>query len=364
MVKVLLIIDDASVGGGQQHVLWLAERLDKEKFIVEVACEGTGYLAEQVTLRGLPFHPLSMANAVNPVTLFHTLRIMRKAKPDIIHTHGGTAGLFGRLAGFLAGVKVLVHTYHGIHYLHYDGWWIRTIYKLADRLLASLTSTVICVAKKDVELALRHGIAKTAKVEIVYNGIDIDRYQRPKCQTGDGQAIVGTIGRLHVQKGHRYLIEAAAKVVARDSNVRFRIIGEGELMTPLRQRVRELQIEENVEFLGSRHDIPEQLATMDVFVLASIWEGMPIVLLEAMAARIPIVATNVDGVSELIVHRQTGFLVDPANATSLARGIETLLTDKTLAYTISANAYKKVNKEFSLQTMVTRIESVYERCLT
>jgi glycosyltransferase involved in cell wall biosynthesis len=371
MVTVLMMIDDAAVGGGQQHVLWLAERLDRQRFQVTVACEDQGYLVDELRKRGITVYPLSMSNYLSLTSLWRCVRLLRRIAPSVLHTHGGTAGFVGRVASLFAPVKAIIHTYHGIHYLHYGLSIRKILYTWMDRLLVSWTDCLICVAQNDFDLGLRSGVINPSKSVVIRNGIDVQHFSVTRRLSDFGNRdsgnsnykIVGTIGRLHVQKGHAYLLEAAKLVVEKFPTTVFQIIGDGELRQSLEQLSRALGIENNVQFLGTRPDVPELLAHMDVFVLPSLWEGMPIVILEAMAARKPIVASDVDGVSEIVVDKRDGILVPPRDAKELAQAISLILTDRGLAECLGQRAFDKVVSEFDIETTVSRTQKLYDSVL-
>ena len=361
-VCVLVMIDDASIGGGQQHILLLTKRLDRTRFDVAVACEGDGYLVDELRKRGILTHPLRMSNRPSIRSLFECVRLYRKWKPDIVHTHGGTAGFLGRIASlFVPGIR-RVHTYHGIHYLHNLQRLQNRIYWVVDRGLKHCTDRLVCVARSDYELGIRYGVVDREKTMLIRNGIDVEKFASAKRESAiktGAVRIVGTIGRLHAQKGHCFLLEAAARVIKNDSTVVFHIVGEGELQSNLEGQIRSLGLQGRVKLLGVRTDVPGLLAGMDIFVLPSLWEGLPLVLLEAMAARKPIVATAVDGVKEVIADDEA-LLVPPRDPERLADAILQILHDPGLAGRLGESAYRKVKSEFNVEVMVKQIEQLYE----
>lgn len=361
-----MAIDDATMGGGQHHLLWLAERLEKKRFTVSVICEGKGYLVDELERRGISVHALSMSNRLSVGTLVHCVKLLRSIRPDILHTHGGTAGFVGRFSALFVPVKGIVHTYHGIHYLHEGQNVFKRLRRLADRILLSRTDRVICVAETDYQRGLMCGVVPSEKSTVIRNGIDVKKFATAsagrKPRTGSLR-IIGTIGRLHEQKGHRYFLAAAAKIRQRFPGALFRIIGDGDLREELNMRISELGLGDCVQLLGLRTDIPELLASMDIFALPSLWEGLPLVLLEAMAAGIPIASTNVDGVSEIIRHERDGLLVSPKDPDALAAAICRLMEDTQYAADLAKSAHERVRQEFDIERMVRSTESVYENVL-
>ncbi len=362
--RILLVIDEASVGGGQHHVLWLAEGLGRDGFEIAVACEAQGYLVDELRFAGIRHLPVTLRNRPNGGSLFQMIRLIREFDPKIVHTHGGTAGAYGRIAGHILARKI-VHTYHGIHYLHFENQWKKRIYLFLEQFLIRWTDAIICVANSDLQLALDHNLADRDKVSVIANGINAKQFKAPKESRKTRRpgkrrtTIIGTIGRLHEQKGHRYLIQATAEIVKQLNHAEIRIIGDGNLRTELELQAQTLGLQDVVRFMGSRTDISFQLAQMDLFVLPSLWEGMPFVLLEAMCAGIPIVATDVDGVSEILEHGKDSLLVPPRDPQSLAKAIVSLLGNKRLARTFARNALDKISERFDVKEMVTQTERVY-----
>jgi glycosyltransferase involved in cell wall biosynthesis len=361
MIKLLLVIDEASIGGGQQHLLWLASGLDRKEFEITVMCEGSGYLVEELKRRGIPVVPVSMTNAISFSVLMQCISAMRQIRPDIVHTHGGTAGFYGRLAARLASVRTIIHTYHGIHYVHGNFTLKKRILLLAEQMLKHITSVCILVCKSDVALAREHRLVSEKKFAVVYNGVDVAGIASVSGQSTDSIERVdfGTIGRLHEQKGQSFLLEAFALLHQKHQHIKMRIVGDGELRESLMALAERLNVAESVEFAGIKLNTAEQLNAMDCFVLPSLWEGLPLVMLEAMAAHKPIVATRVDGMLEIAEDHREAILVPHSDAPALAQAMETLLQQPALAVSIANAAFKKVSAKFSLAKMVADTRSVY-----
>ncbi len=361
-LKVLLLTDDAFVGGGQQHVLSLARRIDPKKFEVAVGCPRSGFLVDEIQRSGIRHFPVDLPERADWVGMTNVREILKSFMPDIVHSHGGTAGFYGRLASFFFPSIRMVHTYHGIHYLNFKGGWRKHLYTLVDRLLLGITDRVICVARSDFQAGLRAGVVTRRKGVVIFNGIDFKKFRGQK-RNVRGKAsrdkLVGTIGRLHIQKGQEDLLKAARIVLRENPRVSFCIIGEGELGGRLRAVAGALDIASRVSFPGARTDIADQLSRMDVFVLPSLWEGFPIVLLEAMAARKPIVATAVNGVLEILENGKNALLVSPGNPQELSKAILRMLADGNFAASCGANALAKVRSTFTEAEMVRRTEDVY-----
>ncbi len=365
--KILLLIDEAKMGGGQQHLLWLAQKLDKSEFEVEVACEPEGYLVDELKKINVKVHPIKISNRPNVFALIKTYRLLNKVSPDILHTHGGTAGFYGRLASIFNFNGAVIHTYHGIHYLSFERHFPKIIYRAIDKFLLRFTDCTICVAQNDFDMGINAGVVRKEKAIMIHNGIDVEKFSAYNENSNSGiklkaeknSMIIGSIGRLHVQKGYEYLIEASKSVLKSYPNVKFVLIGDGELRRNLESLAIKVGVKNSFSFLGNQPNVSKLLAQIDIFVLPSLWEGLPLVLLEAMAAKKPIVATNVNGITEIIESEKEGILVAPKDPVSLSKAIIRLIEDEGLRKRFTENGYKKVVNKFSLKTMIKKTESVY-----
>jgi glycosyltransferase involved in cell wall biosynthesis len=365
---ILLIIDDASIGGGQQHVLALAERLTARGLNVAVACEARGYLVDELYRGTIPHHAVRLPESPSARGLADLAKVIRACGAQLVHTHGGTAGFYGRFAARWVGGIRTVHTYHGIHYLHDRRPRARYLHRAIDRFLLGWTDEVICVSKSDKDLALREKLALPDHVSVIYNGIDLARFEMSEAgDTRTGQRndyfIVGTVGRLHEQKGHIYLLKAAALIHQAHPQARFRIIGDGPLRESLEAQSRALGVNGIVEFLGARDDVPAQLRQFDLFILPSLWEGLPYVLLEAMAAGLPIVTTDVGGVMEMFADGREGIVVPSRNAHALAAAVVELMGNGARLADLGVNGARVVKERFSLDAMIEQTVDVYSRAM-
>jgi glycosyltransferase involved in cell wall biosynthesis len=360
--RILLVIDEASVGGGQRHVLALASRLDARDFVAGVACEAEGYLVDELRKRGIPHFSVAMSNVPDPHSIYQCIGAIRRFRADVVHTHGGTAGVTGRIAAFLTGVPA-IHTYHGIHYLHDTGLFRRWAYTAVERALLKVTRKIICVAQKDSDTGKRAGIVDPRKTVVIVNGIEISEF------SGEGPShprevpVIGTIGRLHQQKGHAILLESLAILAKNGQVFRCRIIGEGELRAHLEDQAATLGLNEAVEFVGGRTDSAAQLSAFDIFVLPSLWEGLPIVLIEAMASGLCIVASRVDGVEEAVTDEREALLVPPGDPVRLAESLSRVLGNAALRRDLGLAARRRALEAFHVKAMVTSTESVYRSVL-
>jgi glycosyltransferase involved in cell wall biosynthesis len=380
-LRVLLTIDEASLGGGQMHVLLLAKYLREANFEVEIATEASGWLVDEARKLDLTVHQIAISNQVTWQSFWQIHQLLKQTQFDILHTHGGTAGFWIRVvAAVLKKRPAIVHTYHGLHYLNIwedAGQAIqqkvkRASFKLIDRLLLRYTNRIICVCKSDYNKAIAADVATVDRTSIVYNGIEIDKFSTPIDRAvarkifnlDPTEFVFGNVGRLHEQKGHKFLLQAIAKMTNR---VRLVIIGDGRLLDELIALADRLEISNRVSFLGARADIHEFLSAIDIFIMPSLWEGQPIALLEALAIGKPCIASAVDGIPEIIVDGANGYLVSPKDVESLARAMDLAILqgrgsaneDPDLLWKSYSSKMSELDPKFLAKNMAMAIADIY-----
>jgi glycosyltransferase involved in cell wall biosynthesis len=374
-IHVLLAIDDASLGGGQMHVLMLAKYLSNVNFEVEIVTEDAGWLVEEAHKLDIIVHQISISNNLKWQSFSAIRQFLQFHKFDIVHTHGGTAGFWMRIGSIgLKSKPILIHTYHGLHYLNFSQASNRailqqlkaTIFKQIDRLLLKYTDRTICVCRSDYDKAIAVGLAIPDRTSIVYNGIEIDKFTKPDRQLTDSNRelfgieltdfLFGNVGRLHVQKGHKFLLQAFVNV---DRRSRLAIVGDGELRDELVALADRLQIKDRVLFLGARADIAEFLSAIDVFVLPSLWEGQPIALLEALAIGKPCIVSNIDGIPEIIEDGVNGYLVSPRDVQELTRMMNLAIECPKLIPEFPDPEVSAIAPKFFAKNMATEIANLY-----
>ena len=361
------MIDKPFLGGGQKALLLLAKNLDRRRFEVFVSSAPEGPLVEEVEKYGIPHLPIPIRKRWKAGLLKEISAVLREHKIDILHTHGGIAGLYGRYAARSAEIPVVVHTLHGIHYLHYRNILLRYASVLLEKLFSRTTDALIFVGSSDLQRGKRLKLAAEEKMFLIHNGVEFPLAPGQGCTKAEdtawlkalGSPIVGTIARLHRQKGIAYLLQAAPRIERIFPEFRIVIIGNGPLRLKLERMAQRLKLSKIVHFLGERDDAISLLSCFDVFVLPSLWEGLPFVLIEAAIQQRPIVATEVDGVPEIIEHGRTGLLVPPKDPEALAEAVIRLLHDMSLATDISAEAARVVPSRFPLSEMVEKTQALY-----
>jgi len=366
-IRVMEMIDRPSLGGGQTALLLLAENLDRSRFEVVVSSGGEGPLAEKVRQKGIAYVPVSLGKRLSLTPVRQIAAVLRRNEIDLLHTHGGIAGLYGRLAARRARTPAVVHTLHGIHYLHYRNPLLRRLYVLLERRCSRATDRLVLVCQSDLRLARKHRLAPEKKMTVILNGIDVrsevesDHLARLRSELGwpPGSPVVGTVARLHRQKGVIHLLRAAPMILAAVPQAKIAVVGDGPEAGRLRREALKLSLRSRFLFLGERKDATSVLSLYDVFVLPSLWEGLPFVLVEAAALGKPIVATAVDGVPEILEDGKTGFLVPPNNPSALADAVIRMLEHRDEACQIGETAQRLVPPRFPLRRMIEQTENLY-----
>jgi glycosyltransferase involved in cell wall biosynthesis len=276
-------------------------------------------------------------------------------------------------------VPIIIHTFHSFGWqvartAHTRPWQGYTsalkkwFYVLIERYAASLSDALITVSELNRQEALRINLAPPEKFTTIYSGIDLNRFkvnvdrieQYRRLGLSPDQPVIGTIGRLSIQKAPLDFVTAAKIVLQQQPNLQFIMVGDGPLASEVRQAIGD---EQRIKVLGYRDDVPEILSILDLFVLSSLWEGLGRALTEAMIMGVPVTATAVDGVPELVTHRQTGLLSPPGDPLRLAENIIWLLEHPEEALRMRRSARNRVVPAFSADRMVEQIEALYERLL-
>lgn len=367
--KVLLLVT-LSEWGGAQHVVYLIAKHLRAKYDIVVGCAPGGGLVEKLQREGLRVVEIpELARYPHPWrdlrALWHLYRLMRREQFDLVHAHSTKAGLLGRLAARFAGVSAVLFTAHGWAFTEGRAWWKRWFLARYERLIAKLTTKIICVSEHDRQLALKFKVARPQRLVVIHNGLDPLPFQQAAAarvafpgETSQELSVI-FVGRLASPKDFETLLAAFEQI----SIGNLILVGDGPLRSRIERFVEERGLSSRVVLLGERTDIPECLAASDVFVLPSRWEGLPLTIIEAMMAGLPVVASRVGGVPELVENGVTGFLVPFGDAAALAKTIQKLLDDKELRLRLGRAGREKAMKEFTLARMLTATQTVYEEVL-
>jgi glycosyltransferase involved in cell wall biosynthesis len=381
-IKVLRIIARLNIGGPAIHVVNLNYGLDPARFesILVSGTEnpGEGSMLDYALSHGV--QPIVIPEIVGEATfkprdlkaLAKLYRVIRRERPQIVHTHTAKAGFVGRIAAWLTGVPVVVHTFHG-HVL--QGYYrpLKTqLMRRMESFLALLTDRIVAVSEQVKRDLIEYGVASEKKIDVVLLGFDLEPFFGCQQYKGeflrelgldDGTRLVGIVGRIFPIKNHHLFLESAARVSSNADAVRFVIVGDGILRTEMENYARELSITDRVIFTGWRRDLPRIYAGMKVLVVCSDNEGTPVSAIEAMASGVPVVATRVGGLPDIITDGETGYLVPPRDPEALAGAVLRLLQDPELASRMGQASQTMARERFAVQRLITDTETLYLRLL-
>ena len=359
----MLITHDLALGGLQQVIVNLCKTIDRDRFAPSVLCLRTlGDYAADIQGLGIPVHLLPQKkNGVDYFAFLKVAKILKLERIDVIHTHNTQPFMDGTIGGILAGVKTMVHTDHARDFPD------KRRYMFAEWVLSHFVRKVVAVSEHTARNLMLYEKISPNKIQVIPNGIDGSAYsifldnQKKRAELGISNKgpIIGIGVRLCEQKGITYLLQAMPEILTAFPDCTLVIAGRGPLEDALKKESEALEIQNHVRFVGMRLDIPELLRLFDVYVLPSLWEGLPMVLLEAMAAKCPIVATDVGGVSTVITSGGTGLLVKPKNIQELSRAVIRLLSDQQLKNELSRKAFHEFHERFEARKMTEAYEKLY-----
>jgi len=403
--RILFVITKSVWGGAQKYVYDLATNFPKEEFDISVACGGNGLFAERLKETGIKTFQIKnfqrdISFVSDVLAFFEVLKLLRKEKPDIIHVNSSKAGgivgfssLFYKLLGGATAPPQLIFTVHGWAFNEARPKWQIFLIKIASHLTCIFYDKIICVSEFDRQAAIKNKIAPEKKLITVHNGIDIDesgflsreeaieklknKNQKLKIAIQnlklENIIIIGTVGEFTKNKGQEYLIEAVKILNSAPYTLYSKpytlILGWGEEKSNLKFQIscpidnhpkgENLGLENQVFLVEGLSPASSYLKAFDIFVLPSIKEGLPYTLLEAGLAGLPVIASNIGGISEIIENEKTGLLISPADSDKLVNAIKKLLEDKNLADGLAKNLRQKIILEFSLEKMVKETLKVY-----
>ena len=389
-IKVLHLITRLDKGGSAENTLLTVLGLNKNRYEVLLA-KGSSTESQMSPQERMEVHRsmrAAQSAGVRVITIpgllrriaplydffsfLKVLRVIRREKPKIVHTHTSKAGVVGRVAAFMAKTPVIVHTPHGHIFYGYFGRVTTCIFIHIEKLLAKITDKIITLTNREGIDHVRFKIVSPEKFITIHSGVDIQRFITTKSEAdslkrsfgmGAESLVVGTVGRLVPIKGHEYLVEAAPKILKEVPGVKFVLVGDGYLRPKLERLTYALNVQDAFLFLDWRSDIPKIMSMFDLFAFPSLNEGMGKVLIEAMAAGKPIVASNAGGIPDLVMDGDNGLLVPPKNSDQLAEAIIKLLRDDRRRIEMG-NRGKVMARRYSAESMVKKIDALYMELLT
>lgn len=389
MTRILYIITKSVWGGAQRYVFDLATNLPQESYEIAVALGGNGILKDRLIAKNIAVIPIENLNRDVNFTkdirsFFEIIKICKTSKPDIIHLNSSKIGLLGAIAGRLTGVPRIIFTAHGWAFNEDRPLVIKWIIKFLSWLTCLFATDIVVLSEREKNQTNYFPFVKN-KIKKIYLGInDYPLLSRDTAReiiakkissSSDflkDKTIIGSIGELHRNKGYEYAIRAISSLRACLSgrqgpakqslhNFVFIIIGSGEKESRLRGLIKELNLENHVFLAGFIENASTLLPAFDVFILPSLKEGLPYVILEAGLTQLPIVATNVGGIPEIIPSNRSGITIEPKDTEGIALALKLLLGDANIRASLGKNIHKNILEKFNLQTMLQNTLEIYQR---
>jgi len=372
-IRICHIITLLELGGAQQNTLYTSAHLDRRRFQVSLVAGPGGLLDAEA--RSIPFMEThwvpELVREVSPardfVALLKLTALLRRLKPDLVHTHSSKAGILGRWAAHLAGVGAVVHTVHGFGFHARMPFLKREWFRTLETWTAPLTTRFLAVSEANLECAVRSGIFPPERASLIRSGVELSSFRngakagslRTDLGISPDAPVVGMVACLKPQKAPLDFVKVAEEVSRRVPGAHFLLVGDGELRGAVEEEVARRSLAGRFHLLGWRRDIPSLFKNLDLLALTSLWEGLPRVVPEAMAASLPVVATRVDGTPEAVAEGETGFLVEPGDVRAMAEKISWLLQHSEEARSMGSKGRERV-EEFDIDLMVRRLEALYE----
>jgi glycosyltransferase involved in cell wall biosynthesis len=388
MKKILHIITRLDMGGSAQNTLLSCKELcgkyeiilvhglshesgmsDLEKKIVE---DGV----EKVKRNGVKVIALpALVRSIRPVKDFKALislvRLIFEEKPDIVHTHSSKSGILGRLAAKMTGVPHIIHTPHGHVFYGHFGAFASRIFMWVEKIFSVFTDRIVALTDGEKNDYINLSVCPPEKLLKIHSGVDVKKFmqangnrveKRRSLGLDQNEAVIGFVGWLLPIKGPDYLLKAMDDVWHEHQEASLVLVGKGDMDVDLRAEARKKNANGKVKFLGWREDIDEIMPLFDMLVLPSLNEGMGRVLVEAMAAGKPVVASRVGGIPDLVRDGETGYLVPPADERALANGIKKLLDDPANAKQMGLRGQEHC-RQFSLEAMIAKLDALYSELI-
>ena len=370
-IRILYVITLSELGGAQKILFYLASGLPKDNFEVTVACSPGGELVKWLKELGtvkiveLPQLRRSVSLLHDLIALWKLSRLMAGSGFDIVHCHSSKAGILGRAAAFLAGIKKKIFTVHGWGITPEQSRLRQFFYTAAEKAAAVISTNLVCVSKADYNWGVKKRIAPS-KLAVIYNGVPLHGclktgILRAELGLGADDLLVGTVCRLSAQKNPLYFLELASDLLSLNSSVKifFVLIGDGPLRNQCEDYINLNCLQKHIFLLGSRENAASLMGDFDVFCLFSLWEGLPLTIIEAMLNKLPVLANIIGGIPELVADGETGFLVDPGDKKQALKKLIRLLEDPELRKQLGISGHNKAKSNFSLARMVQDYKLLY-----
>jgi len=378
MINLLYVITKLELGGAQKQLLSLIINLDKQKFNIFLFTAQDGWLIpEASSIAGLTLKKSKfLERVINPLkdvlALIEIYYFIKKNRIQIVHTHSSKAGILGRLAAKFAKTPIIIHTVHGWSFNDYQSLSIKYLYVFLEKICAAFTSKIVVVSRFDQDKGLKNLIGCKNQYVLIRYGLDVQAFKdinkrseaRKSLGLNDSDLVVGMVACFKPQKAPLDFIELASLIKRDFPATKFVLAGDGQLRKKIDARIKQLNLEGEVILTGWHKDIGLILSGLDVFVLTSLWEGLPIAALEAMAAGVALVATDTGGIAEVARNGQAGYLVAPHDILSMRNRLEELLSSPRKRDEFVRRSWEAIGaEEFLLSGMCKNTAQLYSNLL-
>jgi glycosyltransferase involved in cell wall biosynthesis len=377
-IKIINLLSRMNIGGPSVHAALLTKYLNNDKFhsllISGSLSEGEGDMSYLVDTHHIKHHSIkTLQREISPLDDIQAVRelyrLFRREKPHIVHTNLAKAGMVGRFAAWLAGVPIIIHTYHGHVFSGYFSSAKTRLYIYIERLMARLSTRIIVVSPTiKNEICSKYRITSENKTSVIPLGFELEKMEpldtsrgffRKKFSIPDSALIIGIVGRITGIKNHHLFIDIAELLVQRHKNFHFLIVGDGELRENIENKVENLGLRDNVHFAGWITETVKMYADLDVMLQTSKNEGTPVTVIEAMFYKIPVISSNVGGLADLIEHNKTGFLLNSFLPEDYIPVILKLVESAEDRKKIGIAAHHFISRKFTINRLISEMTTLY-----
>lgn len=366
----ILHITQATIGGTLEYLKLFFSHIDSNKYEVCLICPSYGPMKKEIEDMGIYVYPIEMSRNISFKKDIACFLEIKKAisyiKPDIVHLHSSKAGVLGKLASYL-NKSPCIYNAHGWSFSMDTSTLKKNIYALIEKVTSIFCDKVVNISNYEQELAIKYKVCKLDKMQVIYNGVDKTKHKlyypknelKSELKINEDAIIIGMVARITPQKDPIKFIEIAKLVCKKISNAHFILVGDGELKKEVLDLIDKYNLNKKVTITGWTNDVSKYINIFDIGVLTSKWEGFGLALAEYMCVPLPIVASNVGAIPELIDNNVNGFLVNVDDIDDYVDSIVKIILDDKLADKFKANSEKILNNKFSIENLVIEHENLY-----
>jgi len=359
-LKLLQVTHDLNIGGLQKLVVDIALNIDRARFDVAVCClRESGPMSKELVENDIPIFEINQVveGKTNYLSFIDVYKLLKREKVDIIHTHNTNPFIDGGVAAIMARTPVRIHTDHAREYPD------KQRYMIAERILSVFYDKIVAVSEQTRSNLVKYENINPSRIITIQNGVsikpEITSHRKVKDSSLVNKFIIGSVGRLCKAKGYEYLIRSMTHLLKYTDNFELQIIGGGDLMGELQELSESLNLTDNIKFMGAQKNVDSFYQHFDIFVISSISEGLPLVLLEAMANKIPVLTTGVGGIPGVVKNGHSALIVKPYDPVEIAEGVWSYINNESLRNDIASNAFSLLQGQFSINEMMTKYEQLY-----